>query len=339
MAGPQQGDQRNQEPRLSLPQRGLLPNHRRRYHQATAYAVRNWQDPSHKAKRPNFHKKRLTGTGSLRAAGAVLEIRYNGRRRIHHPYLGSVKLRHTLPEGNIHEAHIRCKNGQWLLSIKYWKPPEDSPDPVHARIPAGAVDTGIHPHATDSEAQTWRISIGLLPSRTQGRPMATRPSTQAASFPGLVESPTPHRQTPSPHQRAPQKHHPPDDLRPRPQVPAPRNRRPPRHRPDAGPDPEGPSRRLHGRAATVQLTYKGQWHHCHITLAPRFDPASKTCSNCSFVNAKLKRERFWQCPVCGVNHERNINPAMNLRGRALPPALSGRYAPRQASSGRRITPR
>ena len=69
-----------------------------------------------------------------------------------------------------------------------------------------------------------------------------------------------------------------------------------------------------------QLVYKGQWHHCEVVLAPRFNPSSKTCSNCHAVNAKLKRERYWQCPSCDAIHERNYNAAVNLRGLlTLPP--------------------
>ena len=40
----------------------------------------NWRDPNHQARRPTFKKKRLTGTGSFRAAGAVREIKYDGKR-------------------------------------------------------------------------------------------------------------------------------------------------------------------------------------------------------------------------------------------------------------------
>ena len=32
-----------------------------------------------------------------------------------------------------------------------------------------------------------------------------------------------------------------------------------------------------------QLVYKGQWHHCRITIANRFYPSSKTCSACGAV--------------------------------------------------------
>ena len=72
-----------------------------------------------------------------------------------------------------------------------------------------------------------------------------------------------------------------------------------------------------------QLIYKGQWHHCNVQLAHRFYPSSKTYSNCGAVNAKLNRERFWQCTPCGPVHERNTNAAVNLRNLLTLPAGSG----------------
>ena len=45
-------------------------------------AISNWRDPNLPNRRPAFKKKRLTGTGSFRAAGARREIHYDGRRRI-----------------------------------------------------------------------------------------------------------------------------------------------------------------------------------------------------------------------------------------------------------------
>ena len=72
-----------------------------------------------------------------------------------------------------------------------------------------------------------------------------------------------------------------------------------------------------------QLIYKAEWRHCNITLAHRFYPSSKTCSNCHAVNAKLKREQYWQCPFCGITHERNQNAAVSLRNLLTLPADSG----------------
>ena len=72
-----------------------------------------------------------------------------------------------------------------------------------------------------------------------------------------------------------------------------------------------------------QIIYKGQGHHCEVQLAHQFYPSSKTYSNCSNVNAKLKREPRWQCPSCGMNHDRNINAAVNLRELLTLPPGSG----------------
>ena len=72
-----------------------------------------------------------------------------------------------------------------------------------------------------------------------------------------------------------------------------------------------------------QIIYKGQWQHCNISLAYRFYPSSKTCSNCQNVNAKLKREPVWQCSNCDTVHDRNINAAVNLRNLLTFPAGSG----------------
>ena len=50
-------------------------------------AIANWRDPQHSAGAPRFHKKRLTGTGSFRAASGITTIKYNGKRRIQLPGL------------------------------------------------------------------------------------------------------------------------------------------------------------------------------------------------------------------------------------------------------------
>ena len=59
-----------------------------------------------------------------------------------------------------------------------------------------------------------------------------------------------------------------------------------------------------------QLICKGQWHHCKVMMAARYDPSSRTCSACGVVNAKLKRQRYWRCGSCGTKHDRNLNAAV-----------------------------
>ena len=285
-------------------------------------AVSNWLNPNLKARKPRFHKKRLTGSGSFRAAGAVREITYNGKRRIKLPYLGSVKLNHTLPQGIIHEAHISLKNGQWLLSVNYDKPPEQPPDP-DPRIKDGAADTGINPHATDSERQNWKNPKAYYKAQKKLRRWQCAQARRQVGSRGWWEAQHHidrlHRKINGLRKHA--IHQMTSDLVHKYQnlviedlyVKGLMQGKTPKAQADAS---MGEIKR--------QLIYKGEWYHCQIYLAPRFYPSSKTCSNCGFVNAKLKRERFWQCPSCGVNHERNENSAINLKGLlALLPSVGG----------------
>ena len=66
-----------------------------------------------------------------------------------------------------------------------------------------------------------------------------------------------------------------------------------------------------------QIRYKAQRHGSRIVEADQWYPSSKTCSACEVVNGDLRREREWDCPNCGVIHDRNQNAARNLRKLAL----------------------
>lgn len=51
-----------------------------------------------------------------------------------------------------------------------------------------------------------------------------------------------------------------------------------------------------------------------VIKADRWFPSSKTCSSCGFVLDTLKlRDRDWVCPDCGVEHDRDVNAAINLK--------------------------
>ena len=288
-------------------------------------AIANWRDPALKARRPAFKKKRRTGTGSFRAASGVSTIHYNGKRRIRLPYLGSVKLKHTLPKGVIYEAHIRFKNGQWLLSINYWKPPQVKPEP-DTRIEHGAVDTGINPHGTDSDGQTWENPRAYYTAEQRRRRWQRAQARRKVNSRGWWEAQRRidvlHRRTANIRKNA--QHVMTSQL-----VAKYRNLviedlnvagmmagRTPKAQADAS---MGELKR--------QLVYKGQWHQCQITLADRFYPSSKTCSKCQYVNAKLKHERYWQCPSCDTPHERNENAAANLRELLARPGHTGSAMP------------
>ena len=63
-----------------------------------------------------------------------------------------------------------------------------------------------------------------------------------------------------------------------------------------------------------QLTYKGEWYGKNIIHIGRWEPSSKTCNKCGYVNKDLElKDREWVCPVCGEYHDRDINAAINIR--------------------------
>jgi putative transposase len=67
-----------------------------------------------------------------------------------------------------------------------------------------------------------------------------------------------------------------------------------------------------------QLEYKTKIKGGHVIVADRFYPSSKTCSCCGYKNDNLTLSvREWTCPTCGINHDRDINAATNLRNYAM----------------------
>ena len=69
-----------------------------------------------------------------------------------------------------------------------------------------------------------------------------------------------------------------------------------------------------------QLQYKAEWHGKNLVFIGRFEPSSKTCSECGYINSELKlSDREWICPRCGTHHDRDVNAAMNIKQMALHP--------------------
>ena len=63
-----------------------------------------------------------------------------------------------------------------------------------------------------------------------------------------------------------------------------------------------------------QLTYKSEWYGKNILFIGRFEPSSKLCHNCGYINKDLKlSDREWTCPVCGEHHDRDVNAAKNIK--------------------------
>ena len=67
-----------------------------------------------------------------------------------------------------------------------------------------------------------------------------------------------------------------------------------------------------------QLEYKAAWRGGHVVVVDRWYPSSKTCSCCGYRLEELALgTRSWICPACGVDHDRDVNAAVNLKNMAM----------------------
>jgi putative transposase len=76
------------------------------------------------------------------------------------------------------------------------------------------------------------------------------------------------------------------------------------------------SRAIHEVAWTTlsgMIQYKADWTGKTYHRIDRWYPSSKTCSSCGHKLETLDLgTREWTCPSCGVNHDRDLNAAMNI---------------------------
>ena len=67
------------------------------------------------------------------------------------------------------------------------------------------------------------------------------------------------------------------------------------------------------------LQYKSDWYGKNFRKIGRFEPSSKTCSHCGYVNHSLTlNAREWTCPDCNEKHDRDVNAAKNILDFAFP---------------------
>jgi putative transposase len=66
------------------------------------------------------------------------------------------------------------------------------------------------------------------------------------------------------------------------------------------------------------IRYKSDWHCRTFHQIDRWYPSSKTCSSCGHKLEFLGRGiSHWVCPVCGDEHDRDINAAVNILNEGL----------------------
>jgi hypothetical protein len=62
-----------------------------------------------------------------------------------------------------------------------------------------------------------------------------------------------------------------------------------------------------------QLLYKASWYGARVILADRWEPSSRRCSGCGWLDADLTlSDRTFHCEQCGLVLDRDLNAAINL---------------------------
>ena len=78
------------------------------------------------------------------------------------------------------------------------------------------------------------------------------------------------------------------------------------------------------RELVRQLDYKCDWYGRTLIKIDRWFPSSKRCGNCGHIVDKMPLNiREWDCPNCGMHHDRDINAAKNILAAGLAVSVCG----------------
>ncbi|WP_157916463.1 RNA-guided endonuclease InsQ/TnpB family protein, partial [Escherichia coli] len=68
----------------------------------------------------------------------------------------------------------------------------------------------------------------------------------------------------------------------------------------------------------TKLEYKAAEKGVHLVKLDQWFASSKTCHCCGHKMSEMPlRKRIWQCPECGVEHDRDINAALNIKRKGI----------------------
>jgi putative transposase len=88
-----------------------------------------------------------------------------------------------------------------------------------------------------------------------------------------------------------------------------------------------------------QLLYKAAWYGARVVQVDRWEPSSKRCSGCGWIDAGLTlADRTFHCEQCGLVLDRDLNAAINLE-KLAGSSSDSQNACGAAGSGTRRKPR
>jgi putative transposase len=64
----------------------------------------------------------------------------------------------------------------------------------------------------------------------------------------------------------------------------------------------------------IKLLYIAEKYNTKVVKINRFEATSQICHRCGARNTNTKdlKVRNWTCPECGVEHDRDVNAAINI---------------------------
>src|ERR1035437_5803246 len=66
-----------------------------------------------------------------------------------------------------------------------------------------------------------------------------------------------------------------------------------------------------------QMEYKSKWNFKYFIEIGTFEPSTKMCSGCGSIKNMKLSDRTYECPKCGLEIDRDLNAAINIRNIGL----------------------